>query len=152
MIPVRVLLLTVAGFILFGAVFLYSKLNANVYSPSNYLHLSTKDISLIVVNNNETQVAGLSGLEELPADKAMLFVFNEPGKYGIWMKDMKFHIDIMWLDEQKKIVSIQHNVSPSTYPKVFYPTAESSYVLEANALFAKENNLSVGKILNFDTK
>ena len=150
--PTRIVLLTLACFILIGAIFMYSSLNANIYDSSPKLYLASGDLSLIVVSNEESRVSGLSGMESLPKDKAMLFIFGTPGIYGIWMKDMKFPIDIIWLDEQKKIVSIQHNISPDTYPKVFNPDSEISYVLETNHGFAKENNFEVGKVLNFDVK
>lgn len=150
--PTRIVLLTFACFILIGVIFMYSKLNATIYDSSPKLYLASGDISLIVANNEESRVSGLSGMESLSKDKAMLFIFGTPGRYGIWMKDMKFPIDIIWLDDQKKIVSIQHNISPGTYPKVFSPDSESSYVLETNQGFAKENNFEVGKVLNFDVK
>ncbi len=150
--PTRIALLTLACSILIGAVFMFSRLNANIYDSSPKLRLASGNVSLIIVNNEESRVSGLSGMEFLPKDKAMLFTFGMPGRYGIWMKDMKFPIDIIWLDEQKKIVSIQHNISPDTYPKVFNSDSESSYVLETNQGFAKENNFVVGKVLDFDVK
>jgi len=152
MIKTRVLLLALACTALFGIFFLFQKINNGVYDKSYKLHLPNKDILLTVVNTNEEKNLGLSNRESLASDNAMLFVFKDPDRYGIWMKDMKFPIDIFWLDEKKKIISIESDISPNTYPKVFYPSTESSYVLEANRNFAKENNLSVGKVLNFDLK
>jgi len=152
MIKTRVLLLALACTALFGIFFLFQKINSGVYDKSYKLHLANKDILLTVVNTNEEKNLGLGNKESLLADKAMLFVFKDPAKYGIWMKDMKFPIDIFWLDEKKQIITIETNISPNTYPKVFYPSNKSSYVLETNRNFAKENNLSVGKVLNFDLK
>ncbi len=138
--------------ILLGSTFLYSKLNANIYDKQYFLHFPQKDVSLIVVNSAESRSRGLGGMKSISDDQAMLFVFDEPAKYGIWMKDMNFTIDIFWLDEFKKIVTIQHNISPDTYPKIFYPESESSYVLETKGGFAKKNNLEVGNVLGFDLK
>lgn len=76
---------------------------------------------------------GLSGHPPLGPMEGMLFVFSSPDTYGIWMKDMLFAIDIIWIDENFKIVHIEKDVSPDTYPKVFYPTAPSKYVLEISA-------------------
>ena len=149
MIQTRILVFALAGAVLIGAISIFSNLNARVYDQSAVLTLPDKQISLIVVNNSESRVRGLSGVESLPENSAMLFVFDEPDKYGIWMKDMKFPLDIFWLDENKKILYLEHDVSPQTYPKVFTPSQKSLYVIEANAGFAEKNNLKVGKVLNF---
>ena len=132
--------------------FFYSKLNADLYDTSYVLHLPKNDISLIIAKSNESRMKGLSGLKSLSNDKAMLFVFDEIGDYGIWMKDMKFPLDIMWLNEQKEIIHLEQDISPDTFPKVYYPKEKSVYVLETNAGFAKNNNLTVGKVLDFDLK
>lgn len=145
MIQTRILFFVLAGAVLIGAVSLFSQSN----TASSVLHLPNKEISLIVVSTSETRTKGLSGMESLPENTAMLFSFNEPDRYGIWMKDMKFSIDILWLDEKGKIIHIENDISPDTYPKVFTPLEISSYVLEANVGFAKENDLKVGKTLNF---
>lgn len=150
--PIRILVMTLSCTLLLSLTFLYSRLNAGVYDKEYALHLPSCDISLIVVDNNESRMNGLSGINKLPDDEAMLFVFNEMGDYGIWMKDMNFPIDILWLDDQKRVEHIEEAVSPNTFPKIFYPNGKSLYVLEANANFAKNNNIKVGNFLNFDLK
>ncbi len=152
MIQTRILIFALAGAVLIGGISLFSNLNKNIYDQTASLSLPDKQITLIVVNNSESRVRGLSGAESLAEDSAMLFVFDEADRYGIWMKDMKFPLDIFWLDENKKIVYEEENVSPQSYPKVFTPTEKSLYVLEANAGFAEKNNLKVGKVLNLTLK
>lgn len=117
-------------------------------STAPYAVINGKNLSLIVVDTTETRELGLSGRESMPADTGMLFVFEKPDLYEFWMKDMQFPIDIIWLDEKFKIVSIQSNVSPLTYPDTtFAPQENSLYVLETNALFAEQNNLKIGDTL-----
>ena len=53
------------------------------------------------------------------------------------------------MNEKKEIIHIENNISPDTYPKVFFPLGKSLYVLETNVGFALRNNLLVGKVLNF---
>lgn len=117
-----------------------------------YLNINNKEINLIMASTSESKELGLGGRESLPEDTAMLFTFNYSSKIGIWMKDMKFSIDIIWLDNDGKIITIANNISPDTYPKVFSPVGNSSFVLETNAGFAKKNNLSVGNFLNLVLK
>ncbi len=77
---------------------------------------------------------GLSGRASLPEGRGLLFVFESPGSWGIWMKDMNFPIDIIWAREDGTIITIARSVSPDTYPTVFYPTSpDALYVLEVNA-------------------
>jgi uncharacterized protein len=62
---------------------------------------------------------GLSGRDSLAQNKAMLFIFDGVSTHCFWMSDMKFSIDIVWLNEQNQVTSIEKNVSPETYPKNF---------------------------------
>lgn len=121
-------------------------------SSKSTLHLPQKDISLIVVDSAEAREKGLSGKESLPENTGMFFVFDKPSQYEFWMKDMKFPIDIIWLDASFKIIHIESNVSPDTYPNTFKPESDSLYVLETDAHFTEKNNLKVGDTLNIDLK
>lgn len=61
---------------------------------------------------------GLSGRELLAEDTGMLFIFETPGIYGFWMKDMKFPIDIVWI-EGERVVGIIENVVPEPEKSIF---------------------------------
>jgi uncharacterized membrane protein (UPF0127 family) len=74
----------------------------------------------------------------------MLFVFASPDVYQFWMKDMNFPIDIIWLDANKKVVLIEHDVAPSTYPDSYGPETLTQYVIEIPAGEAKRAGLKVG--------
>ena len=79
---------------------------------------------------------GLSGKQSLGDDKGMLFIFEEETLPGFWMKDMKFPIDKLWIDENKKIVGIEKNMQPCEEGKecpVFYPSRDIMYVFEINS-------------------
>lgn len=112
------------------------------------LKIGDLDVSLVVSDTEETRVKGLSEMELLPDNSAMLFVFDKPDTYGFWMKDMKFPIDVIWLDEKMKITHIEKNVSPDTFPNKFFPPEKSLYVIEFNAGFSEQNGLVVGNILD----
>lgn len=92
---------------------------------------------------------GLSGREKLEENEGMLFVFEKEGNHGFWMKNMSFPIDIAWLDKDKKIIHIEKNIGPETYPKVFSSTAPGLYVLETNADFFESNKIKIGDIAEF---
>lgn len=102
-------------------------------------------IAVSIADSDTERVQGLSHTEALPEGAGKLFVFEHPGLYGFWMKDMRYSIDIIWLDEEMNIVSIKEGVFPESYPETFYPSAESKYVLEVPAGFSTENGIAVGQ-------
>ena len=92
----------------------------------------------------EGRVKGLSGRTKLPSDRGMLFVHEEPGMHGYWMKDMRFPVDILWIDEDLRVVETARNVSPESYPTSFRPRSNALYALETNAGWANAHNVTKG--------
>lgn len=100
---------------------------------------------------------GLSGRSSIADDYAMLFVFQKPDNYKFWMKDMNFPIDIIWLSadpsnssgQAKKIIYIEKNLLPSTYPQSFGPSEPSQYVVEVASGTADRLGLSLGQTVYF---
>ena len=91
---------------------------------------------------------GLSGRLALAPNTGLLFMFDQDGLWGFWMKDMLFSIDIIWTNAAGRVVTIAPNLSPQTYPQVFYPTAPARYTLEVPAGFAAAHNIQEGSMMN----
>lgn len=118
------------------------------------LKIGDNILNIEVADTAETRERGLSGRADLAEGEGLLFVFDTDGYYGFWMKDMNFPIDIAWLDSDKKIIYIEKNISPETYPKVFYAQKDKSpilslYVLELPAGFLVRNNIQIGDSVAF---
>jgi len=93
---------------------------------------------------------GLMFRESLAKNKGMLFIFEKEGLYSFWMKNMRFPLDIIWLDLNKKIVDIKENVSPCGEScETLSPGNKAKYVLEVNAGFTKRNKIKVGESVGF---
>lgn len=107
-----------------------------------------KQIRVEIATSEAEQIKGLSNRNFLEKGTGLLFVFDSPGRYGIWMKDMNFPIDILWLDKNYNVVDLRDNVSPDTFPAVFTPKANSMFVLELNAGEAHRFNLKINSKLN----
>ncbi len=80
---------------------------------------------------------GLSGTDSLPPGEAMLLVFPEGTPSRIWMKDMNYPIDIVWLNDDRTVVHMEENVAPSTYDEanpsestIFRSDVPARYVIE----------------------
>lgn len=93
---------------------------------------------------------GLSGTKKLSQDQAMLFVYQRAAKWPIWMKDMYYPLDIVWLDEQKRVVSIVKNAPPESYPQRFTPSEPALYVVELAAGTVDSRAIHVGSRASFD--
>ncbi len=113
------------------------------------LKISNKTIQVDLADTPATREQGLSGRVALAPDHGMLFVFENSDKYGFWMNEMNFSIDIIWIDEAKRVVHIEKNVSPESFPKIFTPTEPAKYVLEVSAGFSDLNGLMVGDPVDF---
>lgn len=102
-----------------------------------------------IANNDDLRQKGLSSRENLPSDSAMLFVFNKSGVLNFWMKDMLFPLDLLWINEESKIVHIEKNLLPCslscpTYSSPKNPQSFSKYVLEINGGLSEIHNFSIG--------
>ncbi len=118
-------------------------------TPDTVVSISTLKVNAEVANNSALRKKGLSKREPMPFDQGMLFVFENPGNYSIWMKDMKFAIDIIWLDENKRVTDVAIDVPAQPGKKdseliVYKPNNDARYVLEINAGLVNLNNIRAG--------
>jgi uncharacterized membrane protein (UPF0127 family) len=89
---------------------------------------------------------GLMFRESLAPNAGMLFLFERTGVYPFWMKNTLIPLDIVWLDDDWRIVSIAASVPPCradpcpTYP----PAGPARYVVEVNAGFTRTHGIAPG--------
>lgn len=114
--------------------------------------LDNRPLYVDVVQSAKERQQGLSGREGLEDDQGMLFVLDERATSGIWMLDMKFVIDVIWLNDQKRIISIEQNISPDTYPQTFQPEGEAKYIIEVDAGYVSRNNIQIGDRASFNVQ
>lgn len=119
--------------------------------PHVTVHMGGGVFSAQVLKTDKERTKGLSGRPDLGADEAMLFVFDADAKWPIWMKDMNFPIDIVWLDKNKKVVHIVKNAPPESYPnEKFIPEADAKYVVELKAGTVAKKSITIGNEAKFD--
>jgi uncharacterized protein len=106
--------------------------------------IAGQDIKVELALTDKEKEQGLSGRAMLAPDQGMLFVFSKSDKYYFWMKEMKFPIDMIWVGEDMKVIYIEKNTEPASYPKTFGPDVNAKYVLEVVSGFSDKNNLKVG--------
>jgi uncharacterized membrane protein (UPF0127 family) len=109
-------------------------------------------INLVIASTSVEQEFGLGDRASLASTSGMFFVFEKPDDYGFWMKGMEFSLDIIWLDQNFKIIHIEQDLSPSTYPQVFYPGSPAKYVIEVNAGTAAHFSLAIDQTMQIYQK
>ncbi len=89
---------------------------------------------------------GLMFYKQLEKNKGMLFVFKKEGVYPFWMKNTLIPLDIIWIDENNKIVFIKNNAEPCKELNCenINPKVNAKYVLEINAGISKNIGLKIG--------
>lgn len=126
-----------------GGAFLVYRMNQDQAS----LQLSGERYHISVMRTPDQLQKGLSGSESLPQGEAMVFVFPRDDKWGIWMKDMNYAIDIVWLNSDREVVHLVQNAEPSSYPDTtFRPGINTRYVIELPGGTIERTGITVGDL------
>ena len=112
--------------------------------PAPTIQIGDAILQVEIADTDAKREKGLSQRASLEENKGMLFVFEQPGRYIFWMKDMNFAVDIIWIDKDKKVLEIMDSIAPDTFPKTFYAKELVQYVVEMRAGFARENDIQPG--------
>jgi uncharacterized protein len=112
---------------------------------------SGKVLQVEVMVKDEDRAMGLMFRPSLAPDHGMLFLFESSDFHGIWMKNCKFPIDILWLDEDKRVVHLKENAPPCAGDPcpIYQPLRKASFVVELNAGQARREKASVGTKVTF---
>lgn len=102
------------------------------------------NLTVELARTSAEQIRGLSGRPNLKPGYGMLFVYNRPQPVSIWMKDMRFPLDILWI-RGSRIVKIEKRAPPLNPhgPERIY-TATADLVLEVPAGFTERKRIRVG--------
>jgi uncharacterized membrane protein (UPF0127 family) len=92
-----------------------------------------------------SQVLGLMFRTHLPDDYAMIFVMKKPSSIGIHMLFMSFPIDVIFLNEEKKIMGLAH-LKPWTGHKSM---KNIKYIIETNPGAIERYKISIGGQMEF---
>ena len=99
-----------------------------------------------------TRAQGLMYRDQLAPDRGMLFFFAQSGDYPFWMKNTLIPLDMIWIDDQRRIVHVAPNVQPCRAdPCPSVPAGGNArYVLEVAAGVAARHGLANGQTLRFE--
>jgi uncharacterized membrane protein (UPF0127 family) len=117
--------------------------------PETDLWLGDGIFKVTVASTQTAREQGLSGKSELDADHALLMVFPSEDQWGIWMKNMNFPIDIVWMNKGKKVVYIQKNAPFDNQTTIYKPEKSALYVVELPAGTTSKKSIMVGETAIF---
>lgn len=122
---------------------------SNNASSFNFASIGHSVIKLEVASTSELRVRGLGGRDMMSPNEGMLFVFDSSGIYSFWMKDMRFPIDIFWINAEEKVVFIKRNATPESFPETFTPDVPAKFVVETVSGFSIKNDVKNGDKIYF---
>lgn len=109
-----------------------------------------------VADTPEKREIGLGGREDIRETEAMLFMFPDENIIpSFWMKNMKFAIDIIWINDNK-IAGCEKNVQPPLTEQnemilpLYKPRTKIDLVLETAPGFCDRYGIKVGDIVKID--
>ena len=105
--------------------------------------IGNKSYNVSIAKNEEDQIKGLQGVHTLPEDEGVLFVFEESGDVGFWMKDTLIPLDIIYINEDDEVISIEQGVPGD---ETILEHSDVKYVLEVN----KDSGIKVGDELDIE--
>ncbi len=130
----------------------YIKVNSQLPRPKVELLLNQSPYYFEAAISNSEKAKGLSNRTMLCPHCGMIFIFNREGDYPFWMKDTQIPLDIIWLNEKGKVVTIYTAFPEPNAPifklKLYRNTQPAKYVLEIAGGTANNLNLSVGDTID----
>ena len=96
--------------------------------------------------------SGLAFRDSMPPGWGMLFIYERADFYRRNTRQYRFPVDIIWLDEGKRVLLVQENAAPcgaEKCPEYGPPQEKARYVLETHAGFASRERLTPGADLRF---
>ena len=121
------------------------------YSHAIVTTSSGKEIPVEVADTLKKRSLGLGKRTSLKKGWGMLFVFEKRKHHRFWMKDMRFALDIIWLDNHR-IVHIIPNAKPANStdkPEVITSPVPTNFVLEIAAGRSAILGLKTGQQMRF---
>ena len=139
--------------------FVYTELVSQTYDlgpvrlPSIPVYLpNTEIVHAEMATTTAEHQRGLMNRPALASDCGMLFFFAAPGFHSFWMSQTLIPLDIIWLDSNRKIVTISADTPPcptNTDCTIYSPAAPAMYVLELAAGEAARRVLNVNDQLGW---
>ena len=119
----------------------------------HWVELAGQRFTVEVADDDAERARGLMFRDELPQGHGMVFIHDREEPQAYWMKNTRIPLDILYFDNDRRLVSQQRDVPPCSAGDRCppYPSeAPARYVLELNAGEAAKMSLKNGAELRLD--
>lgn len=126
-------------------------LSRNLDFKKKEITIGKKKMTAFLADTPRKMTVGLMFRKSIKQNECMLFIFPSDGPHPIWMRNMKFPLDIVWLDSKRRVVDFVESAKPSSgFDFSGYRSKEPSrYVLELNAGFVRKNRIKIKDVAKF---
>lgn len=109
---------------------------------------SIKSIDVEVADDEAQRAQGLMYRRSMKDEQGMLFLFDRPAPQSFWMRNTYIPLDIIYVDENKKIITIHENTTPLS--EISLPSnGDAQYVLEVNGGWCRRYGVKIGDVLEW---
>lgn len=124
-----------------------------VTGPIEYVFFKSSNtkVKVEIADTEAKRAKGLMFRTHMPENNGMLFIFQTSASHAFWMANTKIPLDIIWINEDLKIVDISKNTPPCTETgtlislcKAYAPKDKAKYVLEVNGGYTDKNKIGIG--------
>jgi len=124
------------------------KKEGELYFISKASQDTIRKIDIELAESDDERAQGLMNRKSMTDDQGMLFIFSEAEEQSFWMKNTYISLDIIYVDENKEIVSIQKYATPLSEESL--PSFKKAmYVVEVNAGFCDKYHIAYGDRIAF---
>jgi len=113
------------------------------------VNIGGQNLKLLAVQSDAAKAKGLSDRDNVPED-GMIFFFDYPAPLAFWMKDMRFALDMVWINGAE-VESITKNAMPQPGAKdkdlkIYSPLLYADTVIELKAGDADKYGIQPGSV------
>ena len=126
-------------------------LSRNLEFKKRQITIGKRKMTAFVADTQRRMTVGLMFRDSIKPNECMLFIFHDEGQHPIWMRNMRFPIDIVWYDSRGRVVSFVESAKPSRGLDLssYHSKGPSRYVVEFNAGFVKKNKVKINDVAKF---
>jgi uncharacterized protein len=133
----------------------YNNIKEPQFVKQGELEFRTKDgknvitkIDIEIADSEEKEIQGLMYRKSMEENRGMIFIFEKPEIHNFWMKNTLISLDIIFIDENKKILNIHKNTTVRS-EKPLPSAGPVLYVVEVNAGFSDKYGIKDGDKISF---
>jgi len=105
-------------------------------------------IDIEVADDDAEREQGLMYRDSMAENAGMLFLMGIEELQAFWMKNTILPLDIMFVDSERRIVSIHQNCKPYSLDQI-QSGKPAIFVVEVNAGYTEKQGIKVGDLISF---